>query len=63
MLSYILIEVIRERLEECSMRRLKIDFENMGNSVSVVSSGDPCDPGWIEVYHSIKSVLIAGLQW
>jgi hypothetical protein len=62
MVSYVLIEAIGQRLEDCSMSWLKIDFDNMGDCVRVDRSRDPRDARWIEVYHSIKSILIAGVQ-
>jgi len=62
MVSDVLIKAIRQRLEDCSMTWLKIDSHNMGNCIPVRRSGDPRDACWIEVYHSIKPILIAGVQ-
>ena len=61
--SHVLIEVSRQWLEDCSMTWLKIDFHNMGNCVPVRRGGDSRDACWIEVYHSVKSILVAGAQW
>src|ERR1700758_1010628 len=40
MVTYVLIEAIRQRLKDCPVCRLKIDFNNVGNCVSVRRSGD-----------------------
>jgi hypothetical protein len=62
MATYVLVEVRRQRLEDRPMTGLKIDFDNMGNRVAVRRGGDPRDACLIEVYHAIKSILIAGIQ-
>src|SRR5438477_11001940 len=62
MVTYVLVEAVRQLLENCPMTWLKIDFDNMGNRVPVRRSGDPRDACRIEAYHARKSILIAGIQ-
>src|SRR5438034_9628112 len=62
MISDVLIEAIGQLLEDCSMSWLKVDLDNMSNCIPIRGCGNPRDACRIEIDHSIKSILIPGVQ-